>query len=157
MLPIWTLGETSQRFCPCPEGPARRRREPLRARVVAEPVLQHTGSSPTTSTAALAVRKTSCYHARTCEVAAESRGAKALRLSLFCISGLVATQQHDVRSMLLFDPSKPPEKGQSACSPSVGLAEVHTHRRAERGDPPVETNWNGDDRTKGDHVIEDEP
>src|SRR6266699_1922604 len=112
MLPIWTLGETSQRFCPCPEGPARRRREPLRcaqgrllrARVVAEPVLQHTGSSPTTSTAALAVRKTSCYHARTCEVAAESRGAKALRLSLFCLSGLVATQQHDVRSMLLFDP-----------------------------------------------------
>src|SRR6266550_7157204 len=77
MLPIWTLGETSQRFCPCPEGPARRRREPLRARVVAEPVLLHTGSSPTTSTAALAVRKTSCYRARTCEVAAESRGRES--------------------------------------------------------------------------------
>src|SRR6266487_1272770 len=108
MLPIWTLGETSQRFCPCPEGPARRRREPLRcaqgrllrARVVAEPVLQHTGTSPTTSTAALAVRKTSCYHACTCEVAAESRGAKALRLSLVCLSELVATQQHDVRCLI---------------------------------------------------------
>src|SRR6266571_2400404 len=63
-------------------------------------LLQHTGSSPTTSTAALAVRKTSCYHARTCEVAAESRGAKALRLSLVCLSELVATQQHDVRCLI---------------------------------------------------------
>src|SRR6266436_2088567 len=102
MLPIWTLGETSQSFCPCPEGPARRRREPLRARVVAEPVLQHTGSSPTTSTAALAVRKTSCYHARTCEVAAESRGAKALRLSHLAGS---PAHQHDVCPTLLFDPA----------------------------------------------------
>src|SRR3989442_1513892 len=37
---------------PCAEAPARRELEPLRARVVAEPRLQPTGSSPTTSTLA---------------------------------------------------------------------------------------------------------